>query len=84
MYKISHIINGAVKKIYVFAGPKKKSGMDKLFRKNPTDHTFAGIFSPEELADIDENEVQVRFLPETLHLDDTIEVIKKKTNVSFT
>jgi len=79
VYKISHIINGTVKKIYVFNGQKNsKEPLDKLFQRNPADPRFDGIFSPEELTDIQENSIEVRFIPENIHLDDTIEIIKKK------
>jgi hypothetical protein len=79
-YKISHIINGAVKKIYVFNGQYKnsKEALDTLFIKNPADARFADIFSPSELTAIAENAIQVYFISESLHLDDTIEIIKKK------
>ena len=79
-YKISHVINGTVKKIYVFSGKQKNSAeaLNKLFLKKPTDAVFADIFTPEELTDIRENAIQVRFIPEYIHLDDTIETIKKK------
>jgi hypothetical protein len=89
-YKISHVINGTVKKIYVFSGKQKNSAeaLNKLFLKKPTDAVFADIFTPEELTDIRENAIQVRFISEYIHLDDTIETIKKKLlsidlNVSF-
>ena len=79
IYKISHIINGTVKKIYVFNGQKNsKEPLDKLFQKNPADPRFDGIFSQEELTEIQEKSTEVRFLPENIHLDDTIEIIKKK------
>ena len=79
-YKISHIINGTVKYIYVFNGKHKNrpEALNKLFTKKPTDAVFAGIFTPEELTDIQENAIQVRFIPEHIYLDDTIEIIKKK------
>ena len=91
-YKISHVINGTIKKIYVFNGKHKNSAesLNKLFLKNPTNAIFIDIFTPEELTDIQENSIQVRFIPEHIYLDDTIEIIKKKLllhiidlNVSF-
>jgi hypothetical protein len=78
MYKISHIIQGAVKKIYVFSGHRKEEPLDTLFQKKPTDARFNGIFSPVELAAIQTQFIEVRFIPESFHLDDTIEIIKKK------
>ena len=79
-YKISHIINGAVKYIYVFNGKHKNSAesLNKLFKKNPTNEIFVNIFKPEELTEIQENTIQVQFIPERIYLDDTIEIIKKK------
>ena len=91
MYKFSHIVNGRVKYIYVFNGQKDTQALDRLFAKNPSDALFAGIFSPEELTEIRDDNIEVRFIPEHIHLDDTIEIIKKKLllhlsnalNVSF-
>ena len=91
MYKFSHIVNGRVKYIYVFNGQKDTQALDKLFATNPSDALFAGIFSPEELTEIRDDNIEVRFIPEHIHLDDTIEIIKKKLllhlsnalNVSF-
>jgi hypothetical protein len=58
--------------------------------KNPADKLFSDIFTPDELTDIRENNIQVRFISESIHLDDTIEIIKKKLlfhlmdlNISF-
>jgi hypothetical protein len=79
MYKISHIINGTVKFIYVFIGPQKNGEeLNKLFQKNPADKRFDAIFTPEERDDILADEIQVKFISESIHLDDTIEIIKKK------
>ena len=79
MFKISHIQNGTVKAIYVFIGAQKNErDLNRLFQKNPADKAFAGIFTEEEMTDIRTNTIQVRFIHETLHLDDTIEIIKKK------
>ena len=95
-YKIAHVDNNRIKTIYAFIGnPSISSGkykhLDKLFLKNPKEKVFEGIFAPEELEEIIENEIPVKFIPERLHLDDTIEIIKKKIllhlqaelNVSF-
>jgi hypothetical protein len=76
IYKISHIDNNTTKTIYVFIGKYKE--LNKLFQKDPGNAAFANIFLPEELDDIAENDIQVKFIPDRLHLDDTIEVIKKK------
>ena len=82
IYKISHVVNNIVKTIYVFIGhrpaEKKNKQLDTLFKQNPTKEVFAGIFSPEELGEITDNDIAVRFIHDRLHLDDTIEIIKKK------
>ena len=82
IYKVSHIVNNSVKTIYVFIGKPhiegKQKQLDKLFQENPEQDVFKGVFSEEELADIEENNIKVKFVPDRIHLDDTIEVIKKK------
>lgn len=78
MYKISHLVDGRVKYIYIFNGKNNTEALDKLFLKNPNDAIFAGIFSPDELTTIRDDDIRVRFIPEHIHLDDTIETIKKK------
>ena len=87
-YKIAHVDNNRIKTIYAFIGnPSISSGkykhLDKLFLKNPKEKVFEGIFAPEELEEIIENEIPVKFIPERLHLDDTIEIIKKKYSYIF-
>ena len=83
-YKVVHIHkkDGIDKTIiYVFNGlnsDKHSDKLDKLFIKDPTNKVFDGIFAAEELATIHKNGSQVRFIPDQIHLDDTIEIIKKK------
>ena len=82
IYKVSHLDKNLVKTIYVFIGKMtmeaKYKQLDKLFRKNPSKSIFSGIFSAEELTEITDNNTTVKFIPDRLHLDDTIENIKKK------
>jgi len=82
IYKVSHIANNKIKTIYVFIGKPKIEGkykqLDKLFMKDPRKEVFSGIFAEEELNDIADNDIPVKFINNSLHLDDTIEVIKKK------
>ena len=63
--------------IYVFNGLNSDK-LDKLFLKDPTNKVFDGIFTAEELVTIRKNSTLVRFIPDQIHLDDTIEIIKKK------
>ena len=93
IYKISHIIDGDVKYIFVFIGKtvieNRTESLEKLFLKNLQntddgefypifDPIFDGIFIEKELKNIVENNIQVKFIPENIYLDDTIEIIKKK------
>ena len=82
IYKVSHITNNKIKTIYVFIGKPQIEGkykqLDKLFQKDPKKEVFSGIFTTEELDDITDNDIPVKFIYNSLHLDDTIEVIKKK------
>ena len=79
IYKVSHLDNNLVKTIYVFIGKMtmeaKYKDLDKVFRKNPLKSIFSGIFSAEELTEITDNNITVKFIPDRLHLDDTIESI---------
>ena len=82
IYKVSHIANNIVKTIYVFIGKPQIEGrhkqLDKLFQRDHLTEVFVGIFSQDELVEIDDNNISVKFIPDKLHLDDTIEIIKKK------
>ena len=84
IYKLAYVSQNTV---YVFIGSKAvaKEGeeeasidLDLLFKQNPEDPIFDGIFTVDELEKITENNKTVIFLPERIHLDDTIEIIKKK------
>ena len=82
IYKISHINRNRIQTIYVFCGKNYQqqpvAALDLLFVKNPTATIFADIFTPAELEEITENALAVQFIPDRLHLDDTLEIIKKK------
>lgn len=86
IFKLCYTTEVLVKKIFVFIGSRlveykseyKMNDLDNLFKTNPTNKIFNGIFSPEEQLYISENSVDVVFCKEQIHLDDTIETIKKK------
>ena len=88
IYKISHVVDNDIKIIFVFLGKvyvndKKQDDndyddIDLLFKNEPENIIFDGVFEEEELEDITEENTIVRFIPERLHLDDTIEIVKKK------
>ena len=80
VYKICYVDNNIVQKIYVFIGsrviPNKEVDLTSLYTKDPTNTIFSNIFSVEEKKDI--IEAEIIFFPMEIHLDDTIETIKKK------
>jgi hypothetical protein len=90
-YKLAYIVNNLIKKLYVFIGNiinKSSDELNELFKQEPNNPLFSGIFTEEELS----NALllsNVVFIKEKIYLDDTIETIKKKLisktdiNVSF-
>ena len=82
IYKVGYTKNDLVIKIYVYFGLRLvKDNIDeinKLFITDPNNKIFSDIFSTEELADIKKNNIEIIFLKDELHIDDTIETIKKK------
>ena len=76
-YKISYTNNNEIKQIYVFYGDCEYD-LDDLFLTNPNDELIKGIFSPEEMSVIKTQNIPVKFCEDQIHIDDTIETIKKK------
>ena len=74
-YKIARVVNDTIKTIHVFIGKAQLEGKYKKYKK---DAILKDVFTPEEIAEIRENNIAVKFLPERLYNDDTIEIIKKK------
>lgn len=96
IYKISYSNNNEILKIYVFLGlntfvndDKTEENISELFSRNPTHKLFKNIFNTSELEIIKDKNIQIKFCNEKIHLDDTIETIKKKiikefdTEISF-
>lgn len=90
VFKISYINKNEIKKIYVFLGEKEISdGSDEdidlfdLFKREPSHPVFKKIFSPSEITIINENDIEVKFCKEQIHIDDTIETVKNKLIKEF-
>lgn len=67
------------KSIYVFSGDLFKDlDPNKSFKENPNSEIFSPIFTSSEIAYIIESKINVIFSNQEIHLDDTIETIKKK------
>ena len=92
IYKVLHIKNNVIKKIYVFIGTSiddEYNGdlLNELFLKNPNDKKFIDIFDKNLLKNIKEKKIEVFFILNRIYADDSIETIKKKilkaTNINF-
>jgi hypothetical protein len=94
IYKLCHTVDKENTTLYVFYGKQQSiidSGivLNDLFKSEPENILFQGIFSEVEIKDILDKNIIVEFVAEYIHIDDTIETIKKKLmknikiNVSF-
>ena len=80
-YKIAYIEKGnEISSIYVFYNniDTTPAELGALFASQPENELFARIFSEDEKAMIQSKNIPVRFTEHEIHLDDTIETIKKK------
>ena len=82
IYKIFQTVNNEIEAIYVFIGErltgKENIDISALFNLEPENDLFSDIFSPIELIEVEKDKSKVMFVPDQIHLDDTIETIKKK------
>lgn len=80
VYKLCHLKNNSITKILVFIGTQEVD-LNELYRKDPTHETFDDIFTEQER--IDYKMADIQFVYMYIHLDDTIETIKKKYILSY-
>lgn len=84
MFKINYIVNDKIEKIYVFFGSNKISDgvntvePNQLYKIEPSNPLFKNIFSKEEQDNITKENIDVEIVEEYIHLDDSIDTIKKK------
>uniref|UniRef100_A0A6C0CNR9 Uncharacterized protein n=1 Tax=viral metagenome TaxID=1070528 RepID=A0A6C0CNR9_9ZZZZ len=82
IYKIFQTVNNEIETIYVFIGErlvgKEDIDVEGLFGLEPENALFSDIFSPEEQIIVDQDKNKVKFVRDQIHLDDTVETIKKK------
>ena len=68
--------------IFVFSGTNLDLDVgedpNELFKRDPTNDVFQDIFFKEELDNIQTNKIQVVFLKQSIHIDDSIGIIKLK------
>ena len=81
IYKIFHTVNNEIEVIYVFIGErlvgKEDIDVKALYGLEPENELFTGIFSQEEQVEVDKHKDKLVFVPDQIHLDDTVETIKK-------
>ena len=84
IYKVAHTQNNEIMRLYVFLGPKMRAlgktnaELQKLFIESPQDDIFKTMFDTEDLANLSTTKPAMSFLEEEIHIDDTVETIKKK------
>ena len=84
IFKLNYIDNNEIKKICVFFGSRKlfdgenKVEPNQLYKIEPENPLFKNIFSDDERKNIQEKSIEIEFVNLYIHLDDTIEDIKKK------
>lgn len=88
IFKFGYNVNNKVTQIYIFIGErivnlKTDVNLNKLFQSEPNNDIFKDIFSPKELLEIKKESIELIFVNEQIHLDDTIETIKKKLIVAM-
>jgi hypothetical protein len=64
--------------IYVFCGSRFSEDINDLFDEDPRNKTFSDIFDKDELKSITTKKIDVVFINQTIHIDDSIGVIKLK------
>jgi hypothetical protein len=64
--------------IYVFYGSLEIDDPNDLFEDDPTNKAFNDIFNKDELDYIKKNKVEVIFINQSIHIDDSIGIIKLK------
>jgi hypothetical protein len=82
IYKVNHLVDNKIHSIYIFNGKKRKEGK-KLEEKVTEEKLFAEIFTDKELEYINTFKPEIHFLEESIHIDDTVAVIKMKILNSF-
>ncbi len=86
IYKINYIKNNKTEKILIFIGEKIKYNnlnLKDLLQKNPDHKLIKELLTEEEIYDIKTYNIDVEFILNYIHLDDTIESIKFKIIEAF-
>jgi len=78
IFKVNILTNKNVtEKIYVFSG-SSINDPTSIFIKEPENKIFSDVFNKDEIANIKNNKIEVVFVNQSIHIDDSIGIIKLK------
>ena len=81
IFKVNKLTNkNKTEIIFVFFGTnlEEEQDLNELFETDPSNIVFQNVFNKDELDNIDTNSIRVKFLKQSIHIDDSIGVIKLK------
>ena len=79
IYKVNYLNNTAIETIFVFYGKNYNDiNLTELFSTDSENIIFNDIFNKEELDIISNTSINVIFVSNQIHLDDTIDIVKRK------
>lgn len=79
IFKVNKLTDkNAIETIYVFYGSQFSEDTNDLFDEDPGNKAFSNVFDKDELDNIATNKTEVIFINQTIHIDDSIGVIKLK------
>ena len=82
IFKVNKLTDkDAIETIYVFYGlqfSEEEDNLNDLFDDDPTNKAFVNVFNTNELEYIAKHKVEVIFINQSIHIDDSIGVIKLK------
>ena len=85
IFKVNYLVNkNIIKKIFVFYGVNLEiSDPNELFQTEPNNDWFKQIFNSFELSKIKQDNIEVIFIKDSIHYDDSIGTIKLKIINAF-
>jgi hypothetical protein len=79
IFKVNKLLDtNIIDAIYVFYGSQEIDDPNDMFSNDPTNKAFDNIFNKDELDYISKNKTNVNFINQSIHMDDSIGVIKLK------
>ena len=79
IFKVNKMVDkNKIETIYVFYGSRFSEKTNDLFKEDPDNEEFTNVFNKKELKKIKKNKPEIKFINKTIHIDDSIGVIKLK------